>query len=539
MLDLAKPAACLDVLRKLHPVDAPSTHEMLSRMVRALLASPPAPNQHLEVLEAAREALDFCQHELSRRFIANAARPGSEADRHLQRVVALWLDMARSYAALASPQHGDDTLVDEVALLAQRRLHYAGRALFEYFRAHRAVPAGVWAEVHAGYVHARGRAVDGVRVSDLLNRTWRAQSACEAYIAVLLADLANPYGRSGTELNWILRWVERFAPYCSLIADDGSASSGHYGIDPAADTGLRPLGSMPDRHGVLRFDGSILATRMRAMLTQFKRGVAPAALGLGADCPPEAGSRLLLSLYRPWGRATAGRRFKRRAQHGSMEITTEWAGIGLAISGEVFHQPATEIAPRPLREDLHLMTFGEAVAEVDNGSHAQGRALREAQRLGLESAPWQLLDQSVGGFRICRAADGETLSHRQLVGLRPADGRHCLLGDTRWLMIRDDGTIEAGIEVLPGLPRVVAIRAANHGSAGRPYQQAFLLPGSSALDTPASLVLPVRMFQPDRVIEVLEDGRSRKVTLVRVLRHGANFDECEFAHDDGATAPAR
>lgn len=536
MVDLSNPAVCLDVLRKLHPVDAPSTHEMLARLVGTLLASPPAANQHLEVLEAAREAVDFCQHELARRYATEPAHPGSEADHHLQRVVALWLELARSYARIARPHAGDAAPGEDAALLAQRRLYYCGRALFEHFRARRALPTRLWAELHAGFAAARALAIDGVRVSDPLNRTWRAQSAREAYIAVLLADLANPFGRSSTELNWIQRWVERFAPYCSLVADDDSARRSHYGIDPDGSTGLRPLGAMSAHKGVLRFDGSILATRIRAMLTQLKRGVAPAALGLGADCPAEAASRLLLSLYRPWGRSTAGRRFDRRALHASMEISTDWAGIGLAIGGPALPPPMAEDSPRALRDDVRLMTFGERVDEVEDGTHAQERARREALRLGLAPACWELVDQSVGGFRIRRAGDGEGLAHRQLVGLRPQGGRHCLLGDTRWLMVGEDGCIEAGVEVLAGVPRVVRVRPALDTATAMPWQQAFLLPGSSALGTPASLVLPIRLFQPERRIELQEDARSRRLTLGRLLRRGANFDQCEFAELGGTRA---
>lgn len=536
MLNLSNPAVCLDLLRSLHPVDAPSTHEMLARMIRTLLHTPPAANQHLEVLEAAREALAFCQHELARRYSTEAAQPGTEADHHLQRVVALWRDVARSYALVSASNADDHTLFDERALLAQRRLHYAGRTLIEHFRARRMVPPGLWADVHAAYRFARADAVDSVRVADRLNEVWRAQSPGEAYVAVLLADLANPFGRSNAELGWILHWVERFAPYCRLDAERGNFKSGCYGLDLDGDEGLRPLGTFSATSGALRFDGSVLAGRMRAMLTQFKRGVTPAALGLGADCPAAAGARLLLSLYRPWGRSTAGRRFKRRPRSGRMEISSDWLGIGFAVAGELFHQPAGKSAAAAAADEIHLRTFGDHAAATAQGRHAQERPQREAKRLGFEPERWDLLDQSVGGFRICRNAGGESLDHRQLVGVRPDGGRHCLLGDTRWLMIHDDGRTEAGIEILPGVPQVVAIRAAAPAAARLPFQQAFLLPGSTALDTPPSLVVQVRWFQKDRLIELNAAGDSRTVRLTRVLRHGANFDQCAFDESDAPAA---
>ncbi len=540
MHNLSNPAACLDLLRSLHPVDAPSTHEMLARMIRSLLDAPPAANQHLEVLEAARELLAFCQRELSRRFVSEPALPGTEADRHLQLVVKLCRDMAHSYALLAMPAGDDHPLADDRALLAQRRLHYTGRTLIAHFRARRALPPGVWAELHSAYRLARADAVDTIRVADRLNEIWRAQSPAEAYAAVLLVDLANPFGRSTAELGWILRWVERFAPYCQLDDDAADFSSGHYGVDTGSDDGVRPLGTLSGSSSILRFDGSVLAGRMRAMLSQLKRGVAPATLGLGTDCPAPAGARLLRSLYRPWGRGTAGRRFRRRPWSGEMEITADWLGIGFAIGGELFSQPTASATTASAQDDVRLLTFGEPAAAIADGRHVQDRPQREAKRLGFEPERWHLVDQSVGGFRISRSAGGEGIGHRQLVGLRPSDGRHFLLGDTRWLMIGDDGTIEAGIEVLPGVPQVVAIRVLDGSATRLPFQQAFLLPGSAALDTPATLVVPMRWFRNNLLLELHAGGQSRTVRLTRVLRHGANFDQCAFDEiDDSATETAR
>lgn len=537
MLNLSNPAVCLDLLRKLHPVDVRSTHEMLTRMIGELLRTPPAANQYLEVLEAMRAMLAYCQRELARRYVLAPAVPGSEADRHLHEVAGLWRQMGQSYAHIASADRDSNggMLADERALIAQRRLHYGGLVLFEHFRARRAVPSGVWRELHGVHAHARAHGIDGIRVADALNDIWRAQSSREAYIAILLADLANPFGRETAELEWVLRWVQRFAPYCGLDGERAAFKSGYYGIDPDSDEGLRPLGVIGDAPAALRFDGGMLATRMRALLTQFKRGVTPTALGLGEDCSIGTGSRLLLSLYRPWGRSTAGRRFIRRAGAGVMEITTDWLGIGFAVAGEVFQQPGSAVA-RSLQQDLSLLTFHAAAPAVSNGEHAQEQRLRVARDLGFDCERWQLRDQSVGGFRIHRQAGGASLAHRQLVGLRASNGQHCLLGDTRWLMMDEDGSIEAGIEILPGVPRVIAIRAGGAANGRLPYQQAFLLPGSTALQTAPSLVVPTRWFQAARIIEVRDGEHSRMVRLLRVLRHGANFDQCAF--EDVALKPA-
>ena len=142
-MDYTQPAACLDALRKLHPIDFRATHDTLSRIVRGLLGARPAPNQHLEVLEAARDTLNFAQGEMARSYTTRPLPPSRDAERTLDHVVGLWQAMARSYAAIAEADAREGTLEDQRALLAQRRVCYEGMALVEYFRAHRELPAGI------------------------------------------------------------------------------------------------------------------------------------------------------------------------------------------------------------------------------------------------------------------------------------------------------------------------------------------------------------------------------------------------------------
>ena len=528
-MDYTQPAACLDKLRKLHPIDFTATHETLSRIVRGLLGARPAPNQHLEVLEAARDTLNFAQGEMARAYTARALPPSQDAERMLEHVVGLWQAMARSYAAIAEADAHEGTLADQRALLAQRRISYEGMALVEYFRAHRELPPGMWRAVHASYQDAVRDGLARVRVADALNEVWRAQSPHEAYVAVLLIDLANPYGRSERELNWVIRWAQRFAPYCALDTNVETQKPSAYGVDTAGDGSLRPLGLLPRTPTLLRFDGSNLAIQIQAVLAQFKRGVKPASLGLGDDCPTSVSARLLLSLYRPWGLAASGRRFPRRAKAGQVELTGDWLAIGFALNGELFQQPrATGAVRRQLNDDISLLTFGERAQHVvETASPERGKA----SQADFESEHWQVLDQSVGGFRLQHPGDGVRLEHHQLVGIRPLDSEQLLIADLSWLMYRSAGMLEVGVNVLPGIPRVISVRPQLAPGRREPFHQAFLLPPSPALKSAGSLVLPPMWFQTNRIIEVREGETSRHVSLRKLLLRGTNFDQCSFDTD--------
>ncbi len=527
-MDFSNPAACLDLLQNLHPIDIPRTHATLMQITEALLRAAPAPNQHLEVLEAAREAISCSQNETARRYTSQPLPPDSDENTTLQQVLKLWQTLSRSYAQIARLDAAAGTLDDQRALLAQRRTHYAGMELFEFYRARRAVPAGCWAEIHASHTAAVRAGVHRVRVPDSLNEVWHAQSALEAYVSILLTDIANPYGRSDRELSWVIRWAQRFAPYCSLSTADEDAKPAEYGVDLEGDVGLRPLGLLPQTPARLRFEGSSLATQIQAMLGQFKRGAKPASLGLGEDCPTDASARLLLSLYRPWGRGTAGRRFPRRRTEGRVRLSGDWLTIGFAVEGAVFRQPRGENPLHRLREDISLLTFGERAQEVDTPEREHERQQRDAERLGLDYEQWDVLDQSVAGFRLQRHAQGERLGHHQLVGIQPLDGDRFLLGNLSWLMYREDGTLEAGVEVLPGLPSMVGVRQVGPKSKRDPYQQGFLLPESAALKSSAAIILPSLWYAPAKLIDVHRYETTRRVRLGRLLRRGMNYDLCAF-----------
>lgn len=535
-MDYSQPALCLALLHKLHPIDFRATQETLARMVEGLLEAKPAPNQHLEVLEAARDTLSFAQGELARSYCTHPLPPDQDENNDFGKVASLWQAMARSYTRIAEADREAGTLNDQRALLAQRRLFYQGQVLVEHFRAHRSVVPGTWRALHAAYTSAVALGVAGIRVSEPLNPTWRAQSPQEAYIATLLVELANPYGRNERELNWVMRWAQRFAPYCALDTQLDAQKPTAYGVDTASDTGLRPLGLLAHTPSLLRFDGSALATQIQAMLAQFKRGVKPASLGLGSDCSTNASARLLLSLYRPWGLASSGRRFPRRSKQGEIGLTGDWLGIGFAIKGELFQQPQTVAPKGRLREDISLFTFGERVPLVESTEKAQQRRESQALSLGFDLESWSILDQSVGGFRLESRTEVARLEHHQLVGIRPPDMNDVLIGDLSWLMYRADSTLEIGINILPGKPRVVAARQL--ASASRtPFHQTFVLPATPALKAPASIVLPSMWFQADRIIEVRDDDQVRQFQLRKLMVRGTNYDQCSFEPVESALNP--
>ena len=123
---------------------------------RPLLEVPPAPLRHLEIVEQARPALDFVQNRFAQRYASRPLPPISQEDETLRVVLNLWQLMLRSYALIAQRSALDPSFLDRRPLLAQRRLHYHGALILEYYRARRETPPGIWAELHRPLFRRRG-----------------------------------------------------------------------------------------------------------------------------------------------------------------------------------------------------------------------------------------------------------------------------------------------------------------------------------------------------------------------------------------------
>jgi hypothetical protein len=534
-MDFRNPAQCLGLLQNLPADDPVERMTVLSNIVADLLAARPAPDLHLEILETARPLIDKTRARLSGLDGSEPLPPDSDNNELLLKVITLWRTLSHSYASVAERDAEAEILRDQRALLAQRRVYYAGKIVSEYYRAHRALPSGLWREVHESFTAAEDAGIHSIRVSDPLNVIWKAQSALEAYISVLLLDIANAFGRSGREWTWICHWAERFAPYCSLDPNIEGRKPTTYGLDLTSDHGLRPLGLLPKGSSPRYFDCNKLASQIQSVFAQFKQGVSPSSLGLGDDCSVDASARLLLSLYRPWGLASAGRRFPRRGSSGEVELCANWLAIGFHVQGKLFEQPQYNVSPRaadgpglPGQASGRYADFDET-GQGKNGKRNFDHQHLEAERLGLMCECWELLDQSVGGFRLQQRPHAERFAHHQLVGVRPHDGERFLLAQVSWLMFREDGLLEAGIHTLPGLPQVIAARLHVDSDGPRePYSQAFIL-DNDALQIASTLILPEGWYRTNGIIEVLGGGQERKLKMTQLLLKGPNFEQIGFA----------
>lgn len=537
-IDFSQPSQCQALLRRISVTDLEDAGRNLTLLLEGMAVANPPPLAQLQVLEETRQTLDYVLGEISKRYASRPLPPSSAEEETLRHVVRLWSLMATNYgfvgqrAALA----GDGSLDDKRALLIQRRLRYHTLAMTEYFRARQEMPENMWLDLHQLFLSAERAGVAGTRVPDALNETWGAQSPLEAYVAMLLTDAACPYSRTPREFLWIARWAQRFAPYCQLQEGKLSENGNIYLLETDSDHGLRP-GAATDPGSRLRsLDTTKLASHIQAVVAQLKSGVSAASLGLGEDCVQPACARLVISLYRPWGLASSGRKFPRKLLHGQIEVCTDPLGVAYFLTGKQFEQPEDE--------QIHYNDFTRTEAMLALGERVEQAEMTEAQlaeralQLGYVLEAWDVLDQSVAGFRLMRAQGDSRIDHRQLIGVRPNAQDRILLAEISWLQYLQNGSLCCGVSLMPGPPTVLPVRLIDpqRKSTRERFKLGFLIPGVPALKTDPTLIVPAGWYVSERCVEVRAET-PWVARMTKLLSRGSNFDRVMFRREAEDASP--
>lgn len=536
--DFNQIAQCQTYLRTVDANDPDVAAEKLAVLLEGMAVASPPPAAHLQMLEDLRQPVDFIVAELARRYASHPLPPSSSEQAILHQVVRLWLLMGTNYgfAGQRLALNGGAMSEDQRALLMQRRVFYQTHAMLEFFRARQEMPRNMWRDLHALFQSVLRAGLATSRVPDALNDTWGAQSPLECYVAMLLVDAASPYSRTPREFSWILRWAQRFAPYCSL--ENGAGVEAHgYLLEMEADHGLRPASTLAAPAQAHCLQTVKLAAHIQTVVKKLRSGDAPATLGLGDDCVQPACARLLISLYRPWGKAAAGRKFPRRTTQGKVRLCGDLGGATFFLLGHKYEMPDEDrLRYASFQRTEKTLGLDERVEEAESAK-AELLEIRARQQ-GYVVEAWDVLDQSVAGFRLMCRDPAIRVEHRQLVGLLVGQQDRLFLAEISWLQYQRDGSLCAGVSLMPGPPRAIAVRprGIDRTQIYERYRLGFVLPDVPALKTEATLIVPAGGFAEGRLLDV-HDDQPWTARLLKLTSRGSNFDRVTFVREASGASP--
>jgi hypothetical protein len=519
-IDASNPELCRQLVASLPITNVGAAHAMLGGLLIAMYDTPPPPADYLAILEQIRQPLLFLQESISSRYASRPLPANDEESRAFDETVQVWRLAADSYARVAQLGGRNEAVHRQLALVCQRCIHYAGQIIVEHYRARRVLAPRLWMDLHGYFETAEEWGLAAQPVAEPIGGV--PTTATETYLAVMLMDLANPYSRTPKELVWIQRWARKMASDLALRpANQSPANYKGYAVDLMQDRGPRPVEQVGTSETLRLFDTVQLSERFQMLLRKLKDGYTPGSLGLGDDCPKSLAQRLLLQLYRPWCLAAMPRRFARNRASGVLSVVYEIESIYFRIAGTEFTQPASMRSFSRAEID-QMITFNH---QVD-----PNRLVNVTTVLARHPVDqWNIADQSLNGFRILRtSAQGMRVEHGQLMAVQPPNRDQFLLAHVTWLTLERDGSLQAGLQLLPSPARGVSIRGTGANSAASDrYWPGFFLPAMQSLKEPVSIILPAGWYVPGRVVEIITD-RPVLMQLGELLARGANFERCTF-----------
>ena len=504
------------------PLANPSiAHPSLAEFIESLIESPPPFHVFVQLLEQCRLPLAQLQADIAKTFLGRAIPLGESEENVFQQVVRAWNRMARAYARCAQLDQGTDAEhAERVATILQRCLYYSGQAILAHFYVRRQLPHGLWLDFYGYYDSAEEWGIATNPVYEPLDKQ-RPSTHCAAELtAVLLTELAGPYSYPVRDIETIHSWARLWAASVSVLPISTKESTPHYSIDLLKDNGIRLTKLDAPSLGARRLDTSRLGVQLEKVKAQLDERMLPGTLGLG-DVLTTHAKKLLNDLVPSWTQVASPRRFRRRPVQGLAQLATTFENIYYLIAKHDFVQPSSKSVYSRKEFEL-LYAFRHRVDQ----SHS---LYLEQQSRDVPADTWHVLNQSANGFRLERRTVGQRIAHKQLLAIRPSDGKDFILAQAHWLMQERDGSLVAGVEILPGIPEAIAVRQLSNDTAllNTPYNIAFLLPETPSMQAPASLVIPKGCFQSSNMIEMYA-AASWHVRLKEVLQSGEDFERISF-----------
>jgi cyclic-di-GMP-binding protein len=534
-------AGCQDWLGTVPMANAVQAQSMFLQQLNLLHRFTLPPTERFAILETLREPVCTVQEDAGKKFAGKPLPFAPHEQAALESTLSVWHAMGIGYLQCFDALSCGDTgvfstpvlvaqraqivshpeLAARAAKLAQRTLSVFADWQVDLCRGEQLPDSLFWKKLHEIFSAAETLGIATRAVTDHVRHGVAHTSALATYAECHLVSTANVYELPARHLAWVVRWAKRWGPKIVLLKappEDIRNRAVPLWVDIESDS---PASYVPcPAQGSRWLETTELRRSLVARITLLAQGREPAELQLGDDVTQPAATQLLQRVLQRWCKGGAPRRHERHAANADCSFIAGFESVHYHLSGrQVFRAPTrSDTALRREREEFE--TFG------NHGNRTESTAEKGDSHVEF----WHLVDESAGGMRLTRPLkEGARIGAGLLIAVKAADSQRFTLGNVRWALREGDNSLAAGIQLLPGEARPVAVRVVEPGQTGNlPWRQAFLLPAIAAINESASVVVPAGTFRLDRSIEVMVDEKLQMLKLFRVLDRGIEFERCNF-----------
>lgn len=394
-----------------------------------------------------------------------------------------------------------------VAVAAYRAMETTGIALLHAWRNYRSTPPFVYLDLHQLYRYGERHALLDLPVSHE-KRSISATGMGALYRRLLLLAAIDPFHLSSGAVERLYSFLDGYADACRLLHPEPGYESidGGFLVDLDADSPPQPCAKIS--HGKeweqpRLLDVAPCMDRLRERLEQLRGPKGAVSLG------SEEGR--LLSLMLPELERDRQRRAERRSSQREIRMT-----LGLPATYYFLNK-----GPAFLAQQLNRSVNGMQVDEVSSAEDA---------RHSIE--PWMILNESANGYMLTSRrrwhGDARVGDVAGIVHPSPEGGIRFILAMLRWVRTTTDQRVEIGVEVIPGTAHPVRCISADAVIDGGGDLPGLFLPQVPALNLPATLIAPKRLYSRDRLIHVRTGESDMAIRAGHLVADTALFDRFEF-----------
>ncbi len=517
--------SCKEWLKVIPLTNVPQAQQKLLDALRILNRSGDiAPLERLTCLELLRDKVAFLLGEQRSRYVGKTL-PLSSADTAGWNISnALLTEMESGYRrCYQDAQHADAALGAHAALIIQRIIRYIGLGMLMSGFIYRRLDPGVWMRLHLQWIEAETRGLIGTKVKDSIGTQEGQSSVAQAYIAVLLGQLANIYELEPRDINFVDAVLKRFTQKVIVSATSRPNAQGmSLVVDLLSNTGARFEAQAVATEHVRFLDVSELSRSLRRRAKKLGEGAEPATVDLPAEWAPAAALVQLLRLHKLWCEGNTQRAVATAPVEAQAIVAFGIAETHFFLSGDLFEQPG--VRRELTRQEISdISMFGRVLEATIRARYAE---------FNYGSETWPVIDESRGQLRVARPANSTRgVAIGKLVGFKLGKSGEFYLSVVRELAEEAPGQFTVTLLVLPGKPEAISVRSTDNKARTSTYTQGFRLPSMESLGVPETLVVPANLTHRGRGIDIFHQGHgsAKQVNVLDFVERGYDFDRVTIA----------
>jgi hypothetical protein len=473
----------------------------LSRHVASLNRARLDVDDRIQILESYRAVASIVLEELEAIYGKAALPLAARARDALALARQFAFELASGYLIAIEEKAGKRIAFGtkkQLPVLVLRAMEYLSAELRASYKSYSPAPPGIWHEMHQLYLYAEKEGIAAEPADP-----EQATTIIDAYAESLLLALTDPYRLVHGEADRVLAQIRGLRGLVTLgQARPATRSGGHFLVPCDTDKPPKPSLSASDDTGGTNWrllDANALVDKLRLRRQAHASGNVSqtASRAVGPDVLALMGRLALL-----WGDPP-----KRAHRRDAMDSTVAIC-VGLkAISHFVSLEPNADIANEgeAIRSGITLPLLAMPDDEASKG---------------MPVYEWDVVNQSEGGLKVRRSSDAlQTVVVGEAVGIKLIGRARWTLGVTRWITQLDDGTMEFGVQFLPGAASSVWVQ---HAQSGSPQMKPGLI--LSDEDGAQSLLTVPNMYIDLRIFELEAGGKVSSVRAGGLVEKTARFD---------------